>query len=318
MAEPFITVRHYFFGISVDISRHEVFLPAGIFSFGTLFVTTRGQQLMHSTRAMVTALMICIPLNASRGQERPEAPSTEKRDVDSAKRPEDAATAIGLLKGAIESIRTVQCKTVCSQMLPVKTGGKLFRDGKTILEEFTWEWNAQTSQMAVKGSHVLAHPNGVEYGYSEFWGASDGDKLRTFCEPTMKGQLVPIGTQLSMHFSVSALLGMDVGSGDPKVGICNVLEGGTLEHDAEDPEAILLKSPLPTGERINSYQVRVWLDPSKGFLAKKFEMMLPNIGVTHYRTEIMEFFQTPDGTWLPIKGKWSSMGYRTGDSTGLH
>jgi len=250
--------------------------------------------------------MIWFHIDHLRGQEiTVTAPEVEGRQTASPEKPQDVAVAISLLKSAIESIKTVKCKTVCSQMLPVKTGGKLFRDGNTILEEFTWEWNAQTSQMAVKGSHALAHPNGAEYGYSEFWGAFDGDKLRTFCEPTMKGQLVPIGTQLSMHFSVSALLGMDVGSGYPIVGIYNVLEGGTLEHDVEDPEAILLKSPLPTPERINPYQVSVWLDPSKGFLAKKFEMMLPDIGVTHYRTEILEFLQTPDGTWVPIKGKWS-------------
>ena len=253
----------------------------------------------------LTLTLVLFNVDLIRGQEITEAAPVERQHDTRAEKPKDAASAISLLKDAIESIKTVQCKTVCSEMIPVKKGGKLLHDGTTLMEEFMWRWDAQSSQMSAKGVAILSHPNGDEYGYREFWGAFDGDKVRTFCEPTLKGQIVPPGTQMGTHFSMSTLLGMYVGSGYPIEGICNFLEGGTLDYDDDDPDAILLKSPLPTPERRCPYQVLVWLDASKGFLAKKFEIMVPDIGVTHYRMEILEFLQAPDNTWVPVKGKWS-------------
>lgn len=266
--------------------------------------------MMQSTRAMLTALMICIPVDAIRDQEKSESPSIEKRVVDSAQRPEDAATAIALLKAAIESIRTVQCRTVCSEMLPVKKGGKLLPDGSTILQEFTWDWNAETSQIAISGEKLTPSPDDSEYRYGAFWESCDGKNVKSFEEQVMRGSFMPKEEHMCTNLSVSTLLGMNLGGESyPLRGICNILEGGTLEQDKADPETILLKSPEPAPGQFGSYQFLVWLDPSKGYLPKRFDVVIPDIGVTHYRNDILEFYETPNHVWVPVKLKesmWST------------
>ncbi|NOX56394.1 MAG: hypothetical protein GXP27_18505 [Planctomycetes bacterium] len=210
----------------------------------------------------------------------------------------------------------------------VPAGAEVDKDGWIVYFDFQYAWERRTGRLMLRGREIYANRDRSGVHYQSFWGAYDGEKLRTFLVEAQNGQILRSPYPLKVYASLTWLLGYNIAI-HPLRHLSDLLtdEMRLVETSDTEPGLYVLERDYLEGEHENWPEgptrctLRVWVDPEHGFLPKRVLVMLHvrgvDVQVKDLLIENLKFAQGEDGTWVPIEGRYTNYQLRADYPDGL-
>lgn len=228
---------------------------------------------------------------------------------------------VNATNNAIRRIRNFRGHvTVLRPIQPVPEDAETDQDGLVVFQEFYRAWDPRHGREMAKGRELLVY-NG-QARYRRFWGAYDGEKLRTFGADTNGGQIVHSRGELSAYWHLDTLLGI----GEiylPKRDVSDVLDA-KCEFDDDnrfgDGGILCLRTTFFENEGkpdAIEHILRIWVDTKHDNLPKRIEIVYvgsvdstvkPN--TLDKVINITRFERLGKGMWLPVEGQVTTYGLK--------
>ncbi len=220
---------------------------------------------------------------------------------------------------SIERIRTYSCITqsylaVDEQIFPwtldrMRNEAVLSPTGEAMVSEYRCLCNREQGWLKCEGKEY-GTPEGEDKPYwSEFNGAYDGVRYRTFMPSRNVGQQLTDGSDIHGRASINILLGDGMGGMGKTQGSLlywlRLKDGGwTLEGHTEigDP---LVSRIYQTDFYQSKMIVRATLSSKHGYLPRRIETTWLDTNTSCEVIEVTEFHQAgEDSIWIPIRGTY--------------